>query len=147
MVELLASCLAGAVLSRDASPFSGDKGGPPMTGQCFVAFDPMAFAGEGFGAQTQALAEAITSQDGARLPGARRIGNRARIDAEGVEVDTALMERIKGEAHDHTTWERLNQGRSNQDKVTEAIGDFFEFLSMNLLGRKEYELCWGHAVL
>ncbi len=94
MVELLASCLAGAVLSRDASPFSGDKGGPPMTGQCFVAFDPMAFAGEGFGAQTQALAEAITSQDGARLPGARRIGNRARIDAEGVEVDTALMERI-----------------------------------------------------
>jgi (2R)-3-sulfolactate dehydrogenase (NADP+) len=95
-VEILASCLAGAVLSRDASPFSGDKGGPPMTGQCFIAFDPAAFSGDGFFAQTKALAEAITNQDGARLPGARRQANRARIDADGVSVDAELLARIRG---------------------------------------------------
>ncbi len=94
-VEVLASCLAGAVLSRDASPFSGDKGGPPKTGQCFVAFDPAAFAGAAFLAQTRALADAITSQEGARLPGARRTGNRARIDRDGVVVDASLLARIR----------------------------------------------------
>ncbi len=94
-VEVLASCLAGAVLSRDASPFSGDKGGPPMTGQCFIAFDPAAFSGEAFLHQTRALAEAITSQEGARLPGARRQGNRDRIAADGISVDEALLGRIR----------------------------------------------------
>jgi (2R)-3-sulfolactate dehydrogenase (NADP+) len=95
-VEILASCLAGAVLSRDASPFSGDKGGPPMTGQCFIAFDPAAFSGDGFFTQTKALAAAITDQDGARLPGARRQANRAAIDANGVAVDADLLARIRG---------------------------------------------------
>ncbi|MFT4715960.1 MAG: (2R)-3-sulfolactate dehydrogenase (NADP+) [Paracoccaceae bacterium] len=94
-VEVLASCLAGAVLSRDASPFSGDKGGPPKTGQCFIAFDPVAFSGAAFTAQTRALAEAITSQEGARLPGARRQENRTRIAADGVTVDGDLLGRIR----------------------------------------------------
>jgi (2R)-3-sulfolactate dehydrogenase (NADP+) len=94
-VEVLASCLAGAVLSRDASPFSGDKGGPPKTGQCFIAFDPAAFSGEGFMAQTKALAASITDQEGARLPGARRQKNRAQIAADGVSVDAALLTRIR----------------------------------------------------
>ena len=48
MVEILASSLSGAVPSREASPFSGTAGGPPKTGQCFIAIDPSSFA-EGFG--------------------------------------------------------------------------------------------------
>lgn len=95
MVELLASCLSGAVASRDASPFSGTAGGPPMTGQCFVAFDPGAFSAGGFGARVQALVAAIQADEGARLPGARRVTNRARTTSEGVPVDEALMQRIE----------------------------------------------------
>ena len=71
-VEVLASCLAGAVLSTEASPFSGPAGGPPSTGQCFIAFDPDAFAGTAFREQIAKLVASIEAQDGARLPGSRK---------------------------------------------------------------------------
>ena len=90
-VEVLASCLAGAVLSQHASPFSGTAGGPPATGQCFVAFDPMGFAGASFFDQIRTLTESIDAQDGARLPGARRKANRARLEVDGVAVPDNLM--------------------------------------------------------
>lgn len=95
MVEVLASALAGAASSREASPFSGPAGGPPATGQCFIAIDPGAFA-DGFVARIESLAAAITAQAGARLPGQRRVLARARTEIEGVEVDDALLARIRG---------------------------------------------------
>ena len=94
MVEVLASVLSGAVASRDASPFSGPAGGPPATGQCFIAIDPAAFAPE-FGPRILALAQAIEAQEGARLPGARRKAARSRTARAGVMVDDALAERIR----------------------------------------------------
>jgi len=93
LVEVLASALAGAVASREASPFSGPVGGPPGTGQCFIAIDPEAFA-EGFIERLDGLAEAIIAQDGARLPGNRRVMARAKTEAEGVDVGEDLMARL-----------------------------------------------------
>ena len=95
MVEVLASAMAGATSSRAASPFSGPLGGPPGTGQCFIAFDPDAFA-EGFGGRMADLIAAVAGQDGARLPGSRRRAARARTTAEGILVDDALLARIHG---------------------------------------------------
>ncbi len=95
MVELLASCLSGALSSRDASPFSGPAGGPPQTGQCFIALDPSALSGGAFAERVAALCAAITEQEGARLPGDRRMTNRARIDQEGVLVDEETLQRIR----------------------------------------------------
>lgn len=95
MVEIMAACLAGAVLSKDASPFSGTAGGPPNTGQCFVAFDPAAHSGSLFGEKITELADAISRQEGVRLPGSRRRANRERIEQEGVMVDGELLERIR----------------------------------------------------
>lgn len=94
LVELLASCLSGAVPSREASPFSGTAGGPPGTGQCFIAFDPAAFSAT-FSRQVARLAEAIAGQEGARLPGSRRQAARARAERQGVVVDAALAARIE----------------------------------------------------
>jgi (2R)-3-sulfolactate dehydrogenase (NADP+) len=94
MVELFAACLSGAVLGKDASPFSGTAGGPPNTGQCFIAFDPDSFAGGAFGERITALVGAIQGQDGARLPGQRREANRARIEREGTMVETEILRRI-----------------------------------------------------
>lgn len=94
LVEILASCLSGAVSSMDASPFSGTAGGPPRTGQCFIAFDPSAFSGV-FPQQVAGLVHAIAVQEGARLPGARRQTARRRAESEGVRVDPALIERIE----------------------------------------------------
>ena len=41
------------------------------------------------------LGNAITSQDGARLPGSRREAQRARIDEEGITVKKDLLQRIR----------------------------------------------------
>ena len=94
MVEVFAACLSGAVLGKDASPFSGTVGGPPNTGQCFIAIEPDTFSGGAFGERMDALVEALTEQDGTRLPGSRRAGARTATE-NGVEVDGALLERIR----------------------------------------------------
>ena len=94
LVEILAACMSGANLSKDASPFAGTKGGPPGTGQCFVAFDPGTFS-EDFAERLQGLATAITEQGGARLPGARRISNRQKLEETGIAVDEELVSRIR----------------------------------------------------
>ena len=39
LVEVFAAALSGAHLGIHASPFGGDQGGPPKTGQCFIAID------------------------------------------------------------------------------------------------------------
>ena len=94
-VEILAAALSGAKLSTEASPFSGTAGGPPSTGQFFIAIDPDAFAGAAFAPALERLCGSIEEQDGARLPGARRAANRKRIETEGVAVDEALLQRIR----------------------------------------------------
>lgn len=94
MVEILAAALSGANLSQDASPFSGTAGGPPGTGQCFVALDPAGFSGAIFDQSMRRLAASITDQAGARLPGSRRKANRSRMEAVGVFVEDALLARI-----------------------------------------------------
>ncbi len=94
IVEIFAAALSGANLSTEASPFSGPAGGPPGTGQFFIAVDPTAFAGSGFAAALGRLCDSIEGQEDARLPGGRRAANRARTMTEGVEVDEALMARI-----------------------------------------------------
>jgi (2R)-3-sulfolactate dehydrogenase (NADP+) len=93
MVEIFAACLSGAVLGKDASPFSGTVGGPPNTGQCFIAFDTESFSGGAFHDRVDSLVAAITAEEGTRLPGSRRSGARVNT-AAGVAVDDALIERI-----------------------------------------------------
>lgn len=93
-VEVLAAALSGALLSTQASPFSGTRGGPPSTGQFFIAINPQSFAGDQFATSIEHLCESIENQDGARIPGSRRADNRKRIEIDGVSVDEALMTRI-----------------------------------------------------
>jgi (2R)-3-sulfolactate dehydrogenase (NADP+) len=95
IVELMAAALSGATLGIDASPFSGPAGGPPKTGQCFIAIDPGTTSGGAFGARLARLCDAITAQEGTHLPGARRAANRARAEREGIAVDDALLARIR----------------------------------------------------
>jgi (2R)-3-sulfolactate dehydrogenase (NADP+) len=95
LVETMAAALSGALLGKDAAPFSGTAGGPPRTGQCFLAIDPDAGAHGLFAARMEALTAAIRAQAGARLPGDGRRANRARAAAEGVEVSTATLAKIE----------------------------------------------------
>jgi (2R)-3-sulfolactate dehydrogenase (NADP+) len=86
MVEVLAACLTGANLAFEASSFLDGEGPPPATGQLLLAIDPSAFGHGQFGERMAALVEAIDQQPSARLPGARRLANRARAAREGIVI-------------------------------------------------------------
>lgn len=90
MVELLAAGLTGSRFATEASSFLDDKGDPPGTGQLIVAFDPTAFSA-GAPERFAVLAEAIEAQDGARLPGARRVALRRAAETDGLTVSDGVL--------------------------------------------------------
>ena len=94
MVELLAAAASGAVLAMDASPFSGTAGGPPRTGQFFVAIDVATSSGGEFAGRVARLIEAIAAQPGAHVPGAKRKDARVRA-ASGIGVSADLLAQIQ----------------------------------------------------
>jgi (2R)-3-sulfolactate dehydrogenase (NADP+) len=94
LVEIMAAALSGATLGIHASPFSGTVGGPPKTGQFFLAIDPSATSGDLFAARIADLVHAIHDQDGAHLPGDGRKGKRAMAQEGGVEVSMATLDKI-----------------------------------------------------
>jgi (2R)-3-sulfolactate dehydrogenase (NADP+) len=95
LVEVLAACLTGATPGVQASPFSGTVGGPPRTGQCFVAISPDPPSGGAFAERIGTVAAAFAAQPGARLPGTRRLAARARAERDGVAVDAELLQRVR----------------------------------------------------
>lgn len=96
-VELLAAGLTASHFGFEASSFFSAEGEPPRVGQFFLVIDPAAFAGDraAFLARVEALVAAILEQDGTRLPGSRRLKNRAQADADGLDVDAALYADLK----------------------------------------------------
>jgi (2R)-3-sulfolactate dehydrogenase (NADP+) len=95
LVEVMAAALSGASLGMNASPFSGTAGGPPKTGQFFLALDPEVFSGGLFNDQIQALTDAIAAQPNAQLPGQKRRAHREQADKNGITVSSELLEKIK----------------------------------------------------
>jgi (2R)-3-sulfolactate dehydrogenase (NADP+) len=93
MVELLAAGLTGAHFAAEASSYLDADGPPSGTGQLILAFDPAGFGGDAV-ARFGALAAAIEAQEGARLPGTRRLAARAKAQAEGLAVSDALLKEI-----------------------------------------------------
>jgi len=94
MVEILCAALAGGRFGWEASSFLDDKGDSPGVGQVLLALDPMAFAGPGFLTRMGELAGTMTSEDGVRLPGDRRLIARAKAAAEGLTLAPALLAEI-----------------------------------------------------
>lgn len=93
LVEVMAAALGGGQLGIDASPFSGTLGGPPKTGQFFIAIDPG--SSDGFATRISDLVAAIREQEGARLPGDGRAAMRVAAATEGVPVSLATLARIE----------------------------------------------------
>ena len=96
IVEVMAALVTGANLSIEASSFADNHGGPPGTGQFFIVIDPDLFAGPDFLVRVEILLHAIASQDGSRLPGAKRQGTREQTAAIGVTLPDALHQRLLG---------------------------------------------------
>jgi len=93
MVELLAGGVTGANFATEASSFLDAEGPPPGTGQLFVAIDANAF-GNALPRFAQ-MAQEIESQEGARLPGARRLAMRAKAERDGLQIGDALLAEIR----------------------------------------------------
>jgi (2R)-3-sulfolactate dehydrogenase (NADP+) len=94
MVEVLAAALVGTHFAFEASSFLDDKGGPPQTGQLMIAIDPAGFGRTSFAERMQVLAQAIESQEGARLPGVRRLALREKAQREGLSVSDEIWKML-----------------------------------------------------
>lgn len=99
IVEIFAAVLTGAQVSADAAPFAGTQGGPPGTGQAFLAVDPAALdpdgQPEGFYERIDRLAAALTAEGGTRLPGERRFAARQRHGTEGIAVARSRYDQVQ----------------------------------------------------
>lgn len=95
MVDLMAGPLLGEVTSLEAGEADNGDGGPATGGETLVAFDPALFGAINPDAQSEALFGAITEQPGARLPGERRLKNRARSAAEGVIIAESVIKEVE----------------------------------------------------
>jgi (2R)-3-sulfolactate dehydrogenase (NADP+) len=96
VVELLVAALIGASFGFEASSFFVDEGNRPRIGQTFIVIDPAALAGrEGFLDRVEVLVREMLTDEGVRLPGARREALLAKARAEGLNVGDALLESLK----------------------------------------------------
>jgi len=86
MVEVFAACLAGANPGIAASPFSGTAGGPPRTGQFFIALAPDPSSGGAFADRLAMVVAAFGAETDGRLPGGKRRAARARSVRDGVDI-------------------------------------------------------------
>ncbi len=116
MVELLAAGLTGANFAAEASSYLDDKGPPPGTGQLIVAFDPAAFGSDAV-ARFGVLAQSIETQQGARLPGTRRLKLREKARADGLTVSDALLKEIEALLRLGLQSKRFNDRRPTGDLV------------------------------
>ncbi|MBP1849252.1 Ldh family oxidoreductase [Rhizobium halophytocola] len=95
MVEILAAGLTGANYAFQATSLFDDKGPPPALGQTIIAINPQASGGKETLNRLALLAQTITSDPGARLPGRR--GQNARRDAleNGLYIEEDVMQLLR----------------------------------------------------
>jgi (2R)-3-sulfolactate dehydrogenase (NADP+) len=92
MVELMGAAMTGSQFGYEASSFFDTKGGPSKTGQFFFVFKPASLGGDRVLARIETLIGAINDQSGTRIPGERRLYNRAAAESGGVDIAEKLLE-------------------------------------------------------
>ena len=93
LVEILTACVAGGNLGTKASSFAGDDGGPPSTGQFFIAINPKKF-NQDFESHLDELLNSISSQEGSRVPGSKRLNAFNENINKDIFISEELMSRI-----------------------------------------------------
>lgn len=95
VVEILSASLIGANHAFEASSFFTADGPPPGVGQFLLAIDPAKMSGGTFFERLEVLVAALEDQEGARLPGSRRLGSREKAERDGLSVPTVLLNEIR----------------------------------------------------
>lgn len=95
MIELLAAALIGEQTSVEASANDNADGGPPLGGELIIAMDPAKFGDPaGWSNRAESLFSEMLSQDGVRLPAARRFMNRKKTAKSGVSVAASVIDKV-----------------------------------------------------
>ena len=94
MVEILATALVGACFGYEASSFFEGEGNPPSVGQLIIAIDPNSMSGGNFAQRIEELLGAIEVQDGARLPGQKRLVSRKQAYKDGLSPSQAVQDEL-----------------------------------------------------
>lgn len=97
IVEVLAAALVGAHFGYEASSFASLDGGPPRTGQTFIAIDPCS-CGDGFGQRLSALLDEMVREPGVRIPGSRRAAARVEARIRGVRIAEPVLADLRRRA-------------------------------------------------
>lgn len=96
VVELLVTAVIGANFGFEANSFFVDEGNRPHLGQVFIVVDPGALAGQSaYFERIEILLSEMLSDEGVRLPGARREVARRYAEAQGLEVADAVVASLK----------------------------------------------------
>jgi (2R)-3-sulfolactate dehydrogenase (NADP+) len=96
VVELLCCALTGARFGFEADSFFTDQGNRPKIGQAFLVIDPGALAGDdAYGERVETLVAEMLTDEGVRLPGARRQALARKAAAAGVEIPQALLDELR----------------------------------------------------
>ena len=89
----MSACLTGSNLGIEASSFANDQGGPPGTGQFFIAINSEKFSNK-FEEKIENVVQSIKNQENARVPGSKRIENyKININSE-VSIKEELYNKI-----------------------------------------------------
>lgn len=91
LVDIMSGGVAASNFSFEAAGFGGTVGGPPDVGQVIIAIDPTATMGDGFIDRLEVEFVALAAEEGVRLPGDRRLADRAHAEEHGVQVPADLM--------------------------------------------------------
>jgi len=92
-VEIMSACLTGSNLGTEASSFANDQGGPPGTGQFFIALNPEKFSNT-FENKIEKIIQSIESQEKARVPGSKRIKNYKVNSNTEISIKEELYNKI-----------------------------------------------------
>ncbi|SVC26893.1 uncharacterized protein METZ01_LOCUS279747 [marine metagenome] len=92
-VEIMSACLTGSNLGVEASSFANDQGGPPGTGQFFIAVNPEKFSNT-FEDKIAKIIQSIESQEKARVPGSKRINNYKKNINNEISIKDELYDKI-----------------------------------------------------
>ncbi len=97
MVEILAAVVVGSALSSEASSFFLADGPAPNVGQFILALDASALSAD-FAPRLEGLLGLIETQEGARLPGSRRLVSRKVAKEQGLMVAKVYLDAARAAA-------------------------------------------------
>jgi (2R)-3-sulfolactate dehydrogenase (NADP+) len=88
MTEILAAAVTGSVNSLDVSGLKLPDGMPHNLGQFYFLVDPSTFSGDAFWDRLARVSDAVSEQEGARLPGT------GKVEPKDVEIEQSVWKRV-----------------------------------------------------